>query len=259
MESDFYDKFYSKIKAGGVHSRFCEYSYGIDLCQHGFADIRQLTLAMRAAKMNANHAALDVGCGTGMITEYLSDRTGASFTGIDNCAAAIDRARIRTAGKTGRLRFEIGDVNDLSLSPSAFDRIFLIDTIYFSNDCRKTISRLKQSLKRDGMLLLYYSIGPALLGMADFPVRLLEPDKTPLAQALADNGFRTRHHDVTSQELELAKRREEFLLRHKEEFEAEGIGFIHENRLADSQDDIKYIAQGIFRRYLYVAELERRL
>lgn len=48
---------------------------------------------------------LDLGCGAGGISEYISDVTGAHVTGLDYAATAIETATIRTSGKRDRLVF----------------------------------------------------------------------------------------------------------------------------------------------------------
>ncbi|OHD62987.1 MAG: hypothetical protein A2176_09135 [Spirochaetes bacterium RBG_13_51_14] len=80
------------------------------------------------------------------------------------------------------------------------------------------------------------SVGPALLKTKEFPRHLLESDRTPLAEILIKNGFLIKNNDLTAQDYKLAKQRKEFLEKHKEEFEREGIGFIYENRIGDSVD-----------------------
>lgn len=257
MVPDFYDAYFRAVAASRIHSVFCTHVFGIDLSQHGFADLNQLDLAVRIAKIERCHTVLDVGCGNGRMVEYLSDRTGACFTGIDNSVAAIDSARQRTTAKKSRLRFAVGDINYLKLEASVFNAILLVDSIYFSDDYDCTITRLKRSLRAYGCILTFYSIGPALMGRSDFPKELLEPDATPLAQAYRRNGFVTTHHDLTTQEYELAKKRRDFLEGHAEEFREEGIGFICENRLGDSRDFMEAIETGLHKRYLYCSRVKR--
>ena len=48
METDFYNRFYVRTEKSRVHSQFCEYVFGVDLCQHGFADREQLALLIEA-------------------------------------------------------------------------------------------------------------------------------------------------------------------------------------------------------------------
>ena len=70
---DFYEKFYQAVQHSAAHSLFCERSFGRDLCQHGFADMAQIDALIAATGLAPGDHALDLGCGNGMIAEYISD------------------------------------------------------------------------------------------------------------------------------------------------------------------------------------------
>jgi SAM-dependent methyltransferase len=255
MEPDFYSRYYAAVRQSRIHSEFCRHVFGIDLSQHGFADTKQLELAMRTSRLDSGSNALDVGCGTGMITEYLSDCTRARFTGLDNSVLAIEQAMDRTGPKSDRLRFLVQDINDLRLPSRSFHLVLLVDSIYFSGDYDATISRLRDSLAPGGIVIAFYSVGPALLGTWDFPGHMVEAETTPLAEALRRNGLVALHHDLTTLDYELAEKRKAFLEAHEREFRDEKMGFIYENRLGDSTDIMKAIDHGRHRRYMYHARV----
>ena len=71
----FYNEFYARAEASQAHARFCERVYGMNLCQHGMADLAQLELLVSGLEVAAVDHVLDVGCGTGHITEYLCQKT----------------------------------------------------------------------------------------------------------------------------------------------------------------------------------------
>ncbi len=99
---DFYNAFYAAVEHSQAHHLFCERVFGKDLCQHGFMDIRQLELLLSVVQLDSSCRVLDLGCGNGLIAEYLSDKTGAHVTGLDYIAQAIQQARARTVSKAGR-------------------------------------------------------------------------------------------------------------------------------------------------------------
>jgi len=80
---EFYERFYAKVPSSPVHALFCQRAFGLDLGQHGFADLAQLDALVEATDMRAGRRVLDLGCGDGRIAEYLSHRTGAHLTGLD--------------------------------------------------------------------------------------------------------------------------------------------------------------------------------
>ncbi len=251
MEDDFYERFYRATERNPVHAAFCRAVFGMDLCQHGFADVAQIDLAISLAGPGPGDLLLEIGCGSGKVAGYIHRATGARVQGIDASPTAIDLARKEFRGSDA-LAFRQGDLNDLHIAPESARAVLMVDSIYFSTDYGRTIRWTADALEPDGRLLVFYSIGPALLGTVDFPPGVLEPDATPLAQALHAAGLEVACRDLTADDLSLAVRRREYLEPRREEWERAGIGFIRENRLGDAVDVATFIAQGKHRRYLYV-------
>jgi SAM-dependent methyltransferase len=251
MEEGFYERFYRATERNPVHAAFCRTVFGGDLCQHGFADVAQIDLAISLACLQPGGLLLELGCGNGKTADYIHRATGVRVLGIDASPMAIRAARKAFRGSDG-LAFRRGDLNDLRLVPDSADAILMVDSIYFSTDYGRTIRWAADALRPGGRLLAFYSIGPALLGTVDFPPGVLEPDSTPIAQALHAAGLEVAHRDLTADDLRLAVRRKEYLEPRREEWERAGIGFIRENRLGDANDISAFIARGKHRRYLYV-------
>jgi len=251
---DFYDNFYRATAASVAHSEFCTRVFGLDLCQHGFADVAQLDALIAAAQLGPDQHVLDLGCGTGLIAEYLSDRSGAHVTGLDYVPDAIRQACERTRAKADRLNFAVGDINALALPPAAYDVIVSIDTIYFSDDYAATIAALAAALRPGGRLAFLYSHGrEPWVPVEEFDVTTLPAPNTPLAKALSANGFGYTFVDFTADDLRLAIRRQEVLADLHDRFEAEGNLFIYENRLGDANGIRQACEAGLQRRYLYTA------
>ncbi len=249
---DFYEKFCAVTEHSIAHHLFCERVYGKDLCQHGFADLEQLDLLMQVMQLRPGQQVLDVGCGNGMIAEYLSGCTGAQFTGLDFIPLAIQQARKRTAAKSERLRFIEGDINRLELEEHSFDAILSIDTIYFSENYTATLRALKNGLRPDGQMAFLYSHGrEPWIPIEQFPKETLPRDKTPLAQALQANGLAFQTWDLTRQDYALAQRRKEVLPELRPQFEADGALFIYDNRMGDAEGISQAVEQGLHARYLY--------
>lgn len=253
---DFYTAYYTATEHSQAHHAFCERVFGKDLCQHGFADLEQLDLLMRVTGLGPLHRALDLGCGSGRITEYLSDCTGAHITGLDYIPQAIGQAQQRTAGKTDRLDFVVSDINDLQLPAGAFDIILSIDTIYFSDDYTAALAALKAALRPGGRMGILYSHGrEPWVPKEQFPPESILPEKTPLAEALRANDMAFHTWDLTRQEYALAQRRKEVLAELLPQFEAKGTKFIYENRLGDARGISQAIEEGLHARYLYHVQL----
>ena len=104
----FYERFYAAVPSSPVHALFCQRAFGLDLGQHGFADLAQLDALVDATDMLTGQRVLDPDCGYGRITEYLFDRTGADMTGLDCIPEAICLARERTVAQADRHCFVAG-------------------------------------------------------------------------------------------------------------------------------------------------------
>ncbi len=110
---------------------------------------------------------LDIGCGTGLLTERLAARSD-EVLGIDISTVAVERARERVAGLPG-MRFAQGDL--LALGPRydhGFDLVVVADAIYYlagaelTDDGLKALAvRLARLLTPDGILMLanHYFVG----------------------------------------------------------------------------------------------------
>jgi len=248
---EFYERFYTVVPSSPVHALFCERAFGLDLGQHGFADMAQLDELVEATDMCKGQRVLDLGCGDGRITEYLSDRTGAHLTGLDYIPKAIRLARERTTAKADRLAFVVGDVNALNLPAGEFDAILSIDTIYFSQDYAWTIGQLAAALRPGGRMAFLYSYGwePGAPPEA-FDAATLAPDRTPLAEALRANGLGYRTQDWTAADCGLARSRRRILEELEPQFRAEGLDFVCENRMGEAQGIATGCDLGLHRRYM---------
>lgn len=251
---DFYERFYQVVNQSPVHACFCARAFGRNLCQHGFADMAQLDALLAAIQPTPGQHLLDLGCGNGMIAEYMSDVSGAHVTGLDYIPEAIRQAQKRTAHKAENLSFVVGDINALTLPPHTFDAVLSIDTIYFSDDYRATVSQLAQALRPGGSLAFFYAHGWIPGVPPDtFDQATLAPEQTPLAQALRANGLRYSVQDFTGEEYRLAQLRIAILTELEAAFANEALLFIFNNRMGEAKGISRAIELGLHRRYLYIA------
>ena len=159
---------------------YCERVYEKNLCQWNLMNMEQLNKLLEVLNMNKDDQVLELGCGIGIITEYISDSTQAHITAIDFAAGAIKRAQERTRGKQNRLTFREGDMNNLDFLINSFDTIIVIDALYFVDDLEKTVGQMKAILKPNGQMGIFFSqvIEP------EDSKELLLPEKSKLAQVL---------------------------------------------------------------------------
>ena len=72
------------------------------------ADMVQINTLIKVLELDETNRVLDLGCGNGMITEYISDTTGAHITGVDISDVAIQQAQERTKEKRHRINILCG-------------------------------------------------------------------------------------------------------------------------------------------------------
>ncbi len=249
---DFYTAYYNAVAHSHAHATFCEFAYGKDLRQHGFMTMAQLDALLGVTRPQPGQRILDLGCGDGMIAEYISDATGASVTGLDFIPSAVAQACERTRAKAPRLDFVVGDLTQLALPVPAFDLLLSIDTIYFSNDYIDTLKRWKAHVCAGGQMALLYSCGVDPEHPKEtFSAATLRPDRTELAEALGQLGLGFETLDFTAQDYELAQRKKYILEQLEPEFEAEGYRFLYENRLGEALGVMAAVECGLHARYLY--------
>ena len=247
-----YQRLYPAAHASATHSRFCERVYGKDLCQEGMADMDALADLLHRLDLKAGDRVLDLGCGSGVLAEYISDQTGALVTGLDYAASAVAEARTRTAGKSDRLTFLQADMNALDLPERSFDAAISIDTLYWVADIADTLSQVMPALKPGGQIAIFML---EELQEGD-PPENLEVDKTMPARALAKLNLSYEAADYTASNAAFWRRARDAAAALREDFVAEGNAFICDNWLKEADNEfLPGIEGGTITRYLYHVRL----
>jgi len=244
----YYRDFYDKAHASRAHSALCEKVFGLDLCQEGQMDMDSLHDLLDRLVLNPGQRVLDLGCGAGGISEYISDQTGSHVTGLDYSKAAIAVANSRTENQRSQLNFIEADLNKLGLEPHSYDAAVSIDSIYWVNDTVDAVKRIIKTLKPGGQLVL------TIVHITDYceSPDELEIDKTFVAKALDELKLDYQSVDRTESFLDFWPRLKRVLSGMKEEFEKEGNEFIYYSLMREADDEfLPAIQSGAMRRYLY--------
>jgi SAM-dependent methyltransferase len=94
---------------------------------------------------------LDVGCGTGEITERLAAKyPQATFVGIDLEEPHLDRARKRCAKFGSRVRFQVGDALAMPFADQQFDRVVCRHLLQAIPDAPKALAETRRVLRPGG-------------------------------------------------------------------------------------------------------------
>ena len=105
----------------------------------------------RVAKPLTGKAALDVGCGAGLLCEPLA-RLGADVTGVDAAEENVAVARVHAASAGLAVDYSCGDIAELGLGK--FDLVCAMEVIEHVADKGAFIAALAASLKPDGLMIL---------------------------------------------------------------------------------------------------------
>jgi ubiquinone/menaquinone biosynthesis C-methylase UbiE len=245
-----YDEYFSRAQTSQAHAKFCERAYGSNLCQHGVADMGQINALIDVLELDETNRVLELGCGNGRITEYISDITGAHITGLDISDVAIQQAQARTEEKRDRLLFCVGHIHDLDFQTDSFDTAILIDVIYFVNR-DKTLAQLKEILEPKGQMGIFCT---QFLAPEDSEERL-QPDKTGLAQSLQEHQLHFAAHCFSKEEAAHCRQKVAILKALETEFAAEGNVWLYNFRLEEVEDHAKSLVERKRSRYLYHVRL----
>ena len=247
----YYQKFYTSAHTSAAHSELCRRVFGQDLTQEGQTDMVSLNFALDQLSLGPGKTLLDLGCGAGVIAEHVSEVTKCTVVGIDYSSSAISVAKARTKDKQSRLTFKVDNFNSMQPSEEAFDAILSMDTLYWASDMKKVIDVLARSLAPDGRMALFMNHDVS----AGSQAVELQSENSWLGRAIASLGLSARVFDFTANLGAFWERNYAAALALRNEFEAEGNGFIADSLIRESEEDfLPQIHQGQFARYLYVID-----
>ncbi len=239
---NFYNEYYQRAQNSRAHSEFCKLVYGHDFCQHGMLDMNQLDRLIEMTGIQKNSCVLELGCGAGLIAEYISDKTGCQMMGIDISSVAIEQASERTK-KKDRIFFATTNMESLDYPEGSFDAVISIDTLYYVKDLENTVERILKALKHDGTMYAFYHVHPDVSAFCD-PV-----NGSPLGSALNRLHVAYRVIDFTDENKRHWELRRRALLELRTKFEQEGNMFLYNTRMDEYRQNF-----GEYFRFLYIAE-----
>lgn len=245
-----FNKTLNGLLASKTYGKFCLQVYGRDLSQFNAFDDCQLQFLISTMRLMQPKNVLDLGCGVGRITEYLSAQIPAKFTGIDFADQLVAAANDRNLNNE-RLSFRTVDINSLPEDLGKFDLIISIDTLYFADDLEDIISKLKTRLTPNGYLVVFFDFR----NKKPDAVEPLMPEEASIGKALNKSGFSFETADFTENDKIIWKNALMVANELKTEFLLEGFENIYEHRVWEAERNLQRHNAGLFRRAMFIAHI----
>ncbi|MDR1663875.1 MAG: class I SAM-dependent methyltransferase [Clostridiales bacterium] len=226
-----------------VYARLCEKLYGRNLLQMGMGTVDEMDILLDGLQIKPEDRVLDIGCCFGRVTEYLCDKTGADFTGID-----IHEKDLSVAKRVERenLRFLLADMTRLPFAGESFDKIISLDSLYYAVDLEKTLDSLFTLLKPAGRLCIFWS-QPPRIQMGDPPT----PEQAEVGSWAASRKLAYKAVDRISEHRAFWEKSKKLFVEMESEFKNEGMGYHWEQQIKEQREVEALVSAGKFPRWLY--------
>ena len=157
------------------------YTRGLDLHNlGGYPELESVAVAVELiAAPTSDDLVLDVGCGLGGPSRFLTDRFGCRVTGVDLLPLRVDAATAlaERLGFASRVEYRAADATSLPFEDGRFDQAWMLDVSIHIRDKRRLFGELARLLRAGGLLVVHEQMGP--LPPAMLPLKRRAPYFAP--------------------------------------------------------------------------------
>ena len=221
-----------------VFSKVANKAYGIDLGQFNMFTRDQLEALLK--ELNYKDNVLDVGCGNGKISKYISNQVGCSIKGIDFAMDAIHKANEKYSDNN--VSFEVRDIRKLDCIKEKYSKIISIDSLYFFPDLTPIFRSLIGLLSPGGKLILFFTCNLNYYGKDGF--KLIE-------KSLSDLPVNINSIDFTEDAIEMWKKMKNELVKKKCDFIKEGNKPLYNLKYSEAKSFLRMAEIGKIKRIMY--------
>lgn len=216
------DDFYRRAANSQAFASFCTDVFGLNTAQDGFTDRQQIDYLLNYVHFNNRDNALQLGCGNGKVSEYISVQTDARVTGIDQSGQAIANAKKLCKGKTNYI---VADAAIANIPRNEYSAIFLIDAELSRTYMREHLESIHDSLMPGGRLGIFYT---EHIRDPRYQKHRLAVTETQIAHIIRANGWNSKAVDFCDQHYALLQRKRTACEKYRKELETEDNSMLYE-------------------------------
>ena len=246
-----------------AYDAFCQDTMGLAVGQLSPLDDVQLTLLLSCVQgaLEACDATeprlLDLGCGTGGVTQWLAQHTDAIAYGVDLAVRSRETpGRRHSVGEkwASEVRFHRADITALRLPEASFQALVAVDVVSFLDDPAEVILDWLRLLTPGGRLVILGSEHPegGTETAAEHSPPLDSPSGPRFLPHLSTPNLRASCVDLSAAERRIYRRQRDVLPRLRDDFEAQGQTVLYDLLWREAQRYGHWADSGQSRRWLTV-------
>ncbi|MBX5321499.1 MAG: class I SAM-dependent methyltransferase [Candidatus Bathyarchaeota archaeon] len=112
----------------------------------------KIETALKNVKLPENSLILDIGCGTGLLFEYVADKAE-MVVGLDISKKILEQAGKR-ALKFGNVHLVLADADHAPFKNETFSHLFAITLLQNMSNPEKTLAEIKRVAKREALIIV---------------------------------------------------------------------------------------------------------
>lgn len=148
-----------RFTGGDILIRMLWWIYGFvyDGLNYFFPYRNLLALTFEALKLNDGQTVLDLGCGTGNLSDLILRHNAVNLTGVDGSSSMLRRAKRKLKSKSLQSGAELIEADIItylhSVKPATFDRIAMVNVVYAVVDRTILWEECLRVLKPGGLII----------------------------------------------------------------------------------------------------------
>lgn len=205
-----FSNYYRFARESKSYLSYCEKMHGIECFMQNNLSKKQFEFLTKQFKSNMK--VLDIGCGTGDLTEYFAKKYKLKAKGFD----LVESSQ----------KFKEANYETTWLGENEYDLVISLDGFYMLNDLYKTLNKVMDALKPKGKFVLTYT--------SERPFK-----KTRLGKAIANKKYRHEIEDFTQDDKIFNNKAKELLEELEPKFIEEGNSNLYRTKYNEIKKNVE--------------------